>query len=121
MPNNIIEIYNRAENKIALMALCRVMNIGHMDEPNEAAKFNAVLRECLPTNQRKEGMTKEGENDYKVVVPDVFKETIFEAFTKDCYVLAQINMECLQSVVIVDNPKFYEVMDYCRTHGYPKP
>lgn len=35
MPSNIIEVYNREKDRIALMALCRVMQIGHLEETND--------------------------------------------------------------------------------------
>lgn len=117
MPCNIIELYNREQDRIALMALCRVMQIGHLDEPNEDARYKATLREWLPSGGKK---TTEGGNDYEVVLPELFRKIIFQAFEKDCFVLAQISMDFLESAVFIDAPEFYDTKEYLKKHGYPK-
>lgn len=76
---NSICLPNRENKRVALLKLYRVMSIGHLDQPNEQAKYKAVLRECI-----------EGEKgiDSTVVVPEVYRPLVFEAFNKDLYVLA---------------------------------
>lgn len=112
MPSNIIEVYNREQDRIALMALCRVMQIGHLEETNDEAKYKATLREWLPTGERRERKTREGGNDYEVIVPEVFRKTVFQAFERDCFILAQMNIGFLESAVLIEPPEFFDLKEY---------
>lgn len=112
MPSNIIEVYNREQDRIALMALFRVMQIGHLEETNDEAKYKATLREWLPTGKRGERKTREGGSDYEVIVPERFRRLVFQAFEKDCFILAQINIRFLESAVLIEPPDFYDFGEY---------
>ena len=120
MPSNIIEVYNREKDRIALMALCRVMQIGHLEETNDEAKYKATLREWLPTGGRSERKTREGGNDYEVIVPERFRKTVFQAFEKDCFILAQMNFRFLESAVLIEPPDFYDFGEYLDKTGSQK-
>lgn len=114
MPSNIIEVYNREQDRIALMALCRVMQIGHLEETNDEARYKATLREWLPTGSKGERKTREGGNDYEVIVPEMFRKTVFQAFERDCFILAQINIRFLESAVLIEPPAFYDFGEYLK-------
>lgn len=106
---NTIELLNREINRTAILQLFRVMCVGHLDKPNATAKYKAVLRECG------------NENDTAVVVPDVYKPIVFEAFDKDLFVMASIKMSCIESVVMLQQPEFFDVEEYAKANGYPQP
>ena len=109
--SNSIELLNRETNRIASLNLYRVMGIGHLDEPNAAAKYKAVLRECLPGNN---GI------DSTVVIPDIYKQIVYEAFEKDLFVLAEFKLNCIETVIMLNQPDFFDAENYVKENGYPK-
>ena len=106
---NTIELLNRENNRTAILHLYRVMGIGHLDKPNATAKYKAILRECG------------NEYDTTVVIPDVYKPIVFEAFGKDLFVMASFKMSCIESIIMLQQPEFFDVEEYAKANGYPQP
>ena len=116
---NTVELYDKETDEITTLRLYRVMSIGHLDIPNEAAKYKAVLRACQPQEQRRDPTKLATFEECQAVIPDGFKEAIFEAFNNDCYVLVQTSEGCLTKLVTLLKPLDFDVEKYKSKHGMP--
>lgn len=120
--SNGIELLNRSVNKVAVLELYRVMWIGRLDKPDKNVEFQAVLRKCIPSWKRVPGGNEEPDES-TVLVPRVFYEAIFEAFTNDLFVLAQLSTltskPCITSAIMLPEPEFFDVVAYAQTHKQP--
>lgn len=116
---NTIELYDKESDLIIPLRLYRVMSIGHLDMPNKAAKYKATLRACQPQEQRRDPTKRATFEEYQAIIPDSFKDAIFDAFNNDQYVLAQISDGCLTALVTLSKPFSFDLNSYKIEHGQP--
>ena len=116
---NTIELYNKADDTITTLRLYRIMAVGHLDEPNAAAKYKAVLRACQPLASRRDPTRKTTFEQQEAIIPDGMKEAMFNAFNNDSFVLAQIEEACITALSIVSEPLRFDVEKYKDDYGHP--
>lgn len=116
---NTIEFYQKDTDSIINLRLYRVMSIGHLDRPNEAARYKATMRFCQPLADKRNPTEKRGFKEQEVIIPECLKDSVFEAFNKDLFVLAGIENGCITAMTIVKEPINYDVGQYERIHGQP--
>lgn len=114
---NTIELYNKETDTITEIKLYRVMSIGHLEEPNEDAQYKAVLRTCKPQEQRRNPTSRTGVEEHKVIIPNNFTDAIFDAFTKDCNVLAELSESCIITLVTLSGALRFNLTEYKKKHG----
>ena len=116
---NTIELYNKETDTITPLRLYRIMTIGHLEKPNEDAKYKAVLRACQPQGNRRDPASRTTFEDKKAIIPEAFREAIFEAFNNDCYVLAEINESCITALVTLSEAKRFDLDKYKEKNKEP--
>lgn len=114
---NTIELYNKETDTVTEVRLYRVMSIGHLETPNEDAQYKAVLRACQPLEQRRNPTSRTGVTEHKVIIPNNFTDTIFDAFTKDCNVLAELSESCIITLVTLSGALRFNLTEYKKKHG----
>lgn len=117
---NTIELYNKETDTVTEVRLYRVMSIGHLETPNEDAQYKAVLRVVAHSSQLLNPTEKRHHEDIGAVIPRVFEPVIYEAFTRDCFVLAKVNTGCLESVIMLEMPEVFNAEAYLKRHGSEK-
>jgi hypothetical protein len=95
------------------------MSVGHLDRPNEDTKYKATMRACQPQEERRDPTSKTTYVEQEVIIPESFREAIFEAFNNDRYVLAELSEGCIVSLVTLSEANYFDVEDYKKKHKQP--
>lgn len=109
---NTVELYNKTTNVTMTLKLYRVMTIGHIDRPNDDAKFKAVLRACKPLEQRQSPTSRTTFEEYTAIIPENLRTAVFEAFNNDCFILAEVCESCITTLVSMSDAHSFDVEEY---------
>lgn len=113
---NTIELYDQERGVINTLTLYRIMSIGHLDRPNEDTRHKAVLRACEPQKQLLDQRRSTTYRQQEVIIPEEFKDIIFEAFNRDLFVLAEVSRNCITALVMLSKPMLFDVTAYEERH-----
>ena len=114
---NTIELYNKETDTITEIKLYRIMSIGHLEEPNDDAQYKAILRTCQPQEQRRNPTSRPCVEEHKVIIPNSLKDAVFEAFTNDCCVLAELDESCIITLITLSGAMRFNLAEYKKKHG----